>query len=44
MPEIITGLEFQQSEPATVTFSFDEQLQRLTDFVIRKSITVKSSD
>ncbi len=33
MSEIISGIELQQSNPSTVSLSFDERIQRLTDYV-----------
>ena len=41
MSEIITALEFQQSEPATVSLSFDERMQRLTDYVYQEKYNGK---
>ena len=33
MSEIISGIELQQSDTSTVSLSFDERMQRLTDYV-----------
>lgn len=33
MAELISGLELQQTEPATVSLSFDERMQRVIDYV-----------
>ena len=41
MSEIITALESQQSEPATVSLSFDERMQRLTDYVYQEKYNGK---
>ena len=36
LSEIITALEIQQNDPATVALSFDERIQRLTDYVYQE--------
>ena len=41
MSEIIAGLEYQQLEPATVSLSFDERIQRLTDYVYQEKYNGK---
>lgn len=33
MGEFVSGLELQQSDPSTISLSFDERMQRLTDYV-----------
>lgn len=41
MSEIITGLEYQQAEPAIVTLFFDERMQRLIDYVYQEKYNGK---
>lgn len=41
MAEIITGLEFQQSEPATLAQNFDDRMQRLVDYVYQEKYNSK---
>lgn len=36
LSEFITALEIQQNEPASVSLSFDERLQRLTDYLYQE--------
>ncbi len=36
LSEVISGLEFQQSDPATLDLTFDERLQRLVDYVYQE--------
>lgn len=36
LSEIITALEIQQNDPATIALSFDERIQRLTDYVYQE--------
>lgn len=41
LSEFVSGLEFQQSEPATIALSFDERMQRLTDYVFQEKYNSK---
>lgn len=36
MGEFVSGLELQQSDPATIALPFDERMQRLTDYVYQE--------
>lgn len=36
MGELITGIELQQNEPATIALTFDERIQKLTDYVYQE--------
>ena len=36
LPEVVSGLEIQQTEPDTLTWSFDERMQRLVDYVYQE--------
>ena len=36
MGEFVSGLELQQSDPVTIALSFDERMQRLTDYVYQE--------
>lgn len=41
MGEFVKDLELQQSEPATIALSFDERMQRLTDYVDQEKYNSK---
>lgn len=41
MAEVIAGLEFQQTEPATTALSFDERMHRLVDYVYQEKYNSK---
>jgi DNA replication protein DnaC len=41
MAEVIAGLEFQQTEPATIALPFDERIQRLVDYVYQEKYNSK---
>lgn len=36
MGEFVRGLELQQTDPATIALTFDERMQRLTDYVYQE--------
>ena len=36
MGEFVSGLELQQADPATIALTFDERMQRLTDYVYQE--------
>lgn len=39
--EFVKGLELQQSEPTTISLTFDERMQRLTDYVYQEKYNSK---
>lgn len=39
--EIISGLEAQQAEPATLGLPFDDRMQRLVDYVYQEKYNAK---
>lgn len=41
LSEIVSGLEVQQSEPATLGFAFDDRMQRLVDYVYQEKYNAK---
>lgn len=41
MAELISGLELQQTEPATVSLTFDERMQRVIDYVYQSKYNSK---
>ena len=41
MSELVSGLELQQTEPAIVSLSFDERIQRVVDYVYQEKYNSK---
>lgn len=41
MQELVNGLETQQAEPAVVSLTFDERIQRVVDYVYQEKYNSK---